>query len=521
MVSGIRSFRIVFGILIFGHVLLMLWIRLYPFTDVPNHLAAATILRYYGESAPFQQYFFIRPLFGPNVLHLLFCSLKIFPSVELANRIYFVLYVILLPLSTWLVIRKIGGNPWFALLSFLLIYDFCVHSGNVGFIMAVPFMLLLFGFTLDYLQKPTLLNGLQAAAMMVLIFLAHGMATQFALALFVLLCLWNRRNDLRKLPATLWPVVPLAVFNLIWWNLFNESNQGRSIFGFLQGYYRDEFLQTYVQRKVLFNLPNFHLLDGAWGNHVSQAFSLLIIGAALAVSAARWRDLRARFRDPRVAGVLILGAAARGAYLLLPNRVPDCLYVYQRFASLIFLSLILLGSLLQAGTVKPLRNALVVLACLVHLGLWSQYMWAFNREAASFTPELFASLPQDKTVAGLIAQDRFRGWSVYRQFPNYFIIWKKGVATTRIVDYSFGYIRRKVDLDRFPHYSEWEDHNFHYDGRYSHFDYYLTHGVLPDYVTASWGKLPPLKARGPWSVFKAAEARPPDLAEGHDLMGHH
>jgi hypothetical protein len=504
-----RIFAFVFTLLLALHAYLMLATRLYPFIDVPNHMAAATILRYYHESVSFQHYFALRHLVGPNVLHLIFCSLPIFPSVEFANRLFFMFYVILLPVATLLVIRKLGGNVWFSLLSFLLLYDFTAHSGNVGFSIAIPLFLFFFYFTVNYLQRPTFGNGLAAAAMMLLIFAAHGMASQFAPGIFVLICLWQWRRNLRQFLFALWPALPLILINLIWWNFYNESNNGQSIFIFLRDYYRDEFFQDYWGRKMLLNLPNFHLLEGVLGTRLSQYFSLVIIATALFVAKSRWRTLRGQWADLRVASVLILLGASLAAYALLPDRIPDCLYVYQRFPVYIFLALILLGSLLNVGGIRWGKAALIILTCLFHFVLWSGNLRDFNQENADFTPGLFADIPAGSTLGGLMCDNKFRGWAAYRQFPNYYIIWNKEVVATRIVDYSFGYIRRNVSPEKLPKYAEWAVDDGTYDGINLNFNYYLVHGPVPDYVNDDLNRCRLVKSAGPWSIYEVNKPTQP------------
>ena len=118
-------FYLLFGALILLHVVLMWSARLYPFTDVPNHLGLATVYRHYDEpSNHFNELYALNLSLKPNTLHLYFVSLRIFPSVEFGNKVFYCLYVILFPLSMLFAIRRFGGNPWFAFLSFLFLYNY-------------------------------------------------------------------------------------------------------------------------------------------------------------------------------------------------------------------------------------------------------------------------------------------------------------------------------------------------------------------------------------------------------------
>ena len=69
------------------HLLLVGNVRIYPFVDVPNHLALANIYRYYGQPTnQFAQFYNLNTFLKPNTFHLFFCGSKIFPSVEFGNK---------------------------------------------------------------------------------------------------------------------------------------------------------------------------------------------------------------------------------------------------------------------------------------------------------------------------------------------------------------------------------------------------------------------------------------------------
>jgi hypothetical protein len=142
------------------HLLLVSTIRIYPFLDTPNHLAIATIYRYYGETTnQFADYYTIDTFLKPNVFHLFFCGSKLFPTVEFANKVFYCLYVVLFPLSILIAIKKIGGNKCFSLLSFLFLYNINVLYGFNGFIIALPFVMFTFCLMLYYIENKTLLKG--------------------------------------------------------------------------------------------------------------------------------------------------------------------------------------------------------------------------------------------------------------------------------------------------------------------------------------------------------------------------
>jgi hypothetical protein len=159
--------------------------RLYPFVDIPNHLAQATIIKSHGElTNKFDQYYSVDMFLKPNVFYLFFCTSKIFPSVEFANKIFYCVYVVLFPLSVFMVIKKIGGNPWFALLSFLFIYNYSVCYGFVGYTIAIPFVILIFYFILGDFEDDKAWKNILLSSLFVLLFFIHALAAIFSLLIF-------------------------------------------------------------------------------------------------------------------------------------------------------------------------------------------------------------------------------------------------------------------------------------------------------------------------------------------------
>jgi hypothetical protein len=483
---------------------LMLSQRLYPFVDLPNHLAASTILRYADQDTPLNDWYTIRPLFGTNILHLIFCSLDLFPSVEFANRIYYAIYALLLPLGMYLVIRQAGGNPWYSLLAFPLLFNFNVTYGFSGFTLAIALFLLTLFFTLRYLQNRAWMDRLALMALFILIFFAHGMTTQYAIGVYGLLCLVRHWRQPAKLAGDALLVLPLVALNLVWWNFFHVASEPWDLKSFLADYYRNHYFQSLPDRKMLFNLPNIYLFEGRAGSLISWSLSLVLLGLCLA-SLRRMKALWSRRADLAVNAVLVFLAFAAFCYLALPDHIPDALFLYQRLHIFLFFGMILAGSLLHAGKIGPGRAAVITALVAIHFGLWADLFRDFDRENRGFTPEFFATDDNGRALAGLIAENQFRGWPAYRQFPNFYTIWKQGPATSRNVDYAFGYIRRKVSVDRLPAYSEWSAQDGAYDGRYKNFDYFLLRGDPPDYVRQYLADYQVVKTAEPWTLWGRTE----------------
>ncbi len=138
-----KLFPAIFAAFVLLHLGLLATQRLYPFVDLPNHLASATIVReIHDPSSELSRYYGVEKFPQPNTMFPYYCRLEIFPSVEIATRAFFCLYAILLPVAVLLIVRKAGGNQWFSLLSFPLLYNVNVTWGFVGFLFSIPLVLL-------------------------------------------------------------------------------------------------------------------------------------------------------------------------------------------------------------------------------------------------------------------------------------------------------------------------------------------------------------------------------------------
>lgn len=496
-----KVFYTIFVTLICLHAILIVTTRLYPFIDLPNHLTEATIYRYYGdESNRFSSYFALDLFLKPNTFHTLFCSLPVFGSVETANRGFFVLYVILLPVSMLLLIGKLGGNRWFSLLSFLLVYNLNVSWGFVGFVFAVPLALLFMHAAIDFIERGLWGAGLAAAMLLVLIFFVHVLAALFSMLVFLVYCLRSGKPPIRIIERCA-ALAPAAALILFWWNAEGAAYRGRGLESFLGDYYAHRFFQTFPDRLALLYQDNRHLFAGDWGVAAGIVFSLCIIAPVLAaVVLGRMRGRSERLRPGRPA--LVFFCCSLACVLLLPREIPQQAFLYERFLPVLFLSAILLGGCLMPGGLRRAAVIGICAVCVIHCSLWAEYFHDFNRENRSFTAEFMPPAGDGRIMAGIIADYMYRGLPVYIHFPSYYIVWRRGIATTRIVDYRFGSVRRAVDADELPPYLEWAGKFKRYDNRYWNMDYILIRGDFPVHMFDDLANFTPVRTAGGWSLYE-------------------
>jgi uncharacterized membrane protein YhaH (DUF805 family) len=511
-----RLFTALFVGMIALHVALLLSARLYPFTDIPDHLAAATIIRHTGEpSNRFAEYYRVDTFMKPNTFHVAFSSLAIFPSVELANRIFFALYAALLPLSVLAAIRKLGGNPWFAFLSFLLVYNYSVSWGFAGFALAIPLVIFFCTFfVLDARGAAGSPRIMGAAGALALLYFVHVLAAMFCLLVLALGAVVparrapvepgespRRARAARALGGVILAAIPLVVLVAAWWRSEARGYAGPGIFSFLRGYYGGAFIHAFTGRWSLLILDNYHLFNGAAGYAIAALFSLAVLGPAAALSFRR----RPEAGGTQGAAVLPLGLGAVLCSVLLPNELPLQSILYERFSVFVFLALVIYCGARAHTVLRRAGVAALVAVSILHYALWANYIFDFNRENAGFDKAFLRPAASGKNLAGLIYDYTYRGRPIYLHFPSYYIVWEKGVATANVTDYRFGPVRR-ARLPGLPRYLEWVGKRDNYDGRYRDMDYILMRGTAPGSAAAT--------STGAPGSTAAAEEIPPEAMPG-------
>jgi hypothetical protein len=503
--AGTRLFAVVFLLLTGLQLFLMATVRLYPFLDTPNHLAIATIYRYYGNAAnQFARYYAIDTFLKPNVFHLFFCGSKLFPSVEFASRVFYCLYVMLFPLSILLVIKKIGGNQWFSLLSFLFLYNINVLYGFNGFIIAIPFVMFTFCTMLYHLENRTMLNGLILSALLVLIFFMHVLAALFALLIVCGCSFVAGRRSFSGVVKDCLPAAPLLILIAAWWWRDSLQYQGPSLAGFLLKYYTGEYFKTMYLRGGFLIFDNFGLQEGIPGYAIALLFSLFAIAlVALAVYPYNGIPKNAA-KNGHVKTLSTFMICSAAVFSLIPENLPGYSFLFERFSVFMFIALILLGSVLYSKSLKKAVSGAICVMCFLHFLLWADYFREFNKENQIFNKEFFSAISNDKRLAGLMYDFRFRGRSVYENFADYFVVWQQGITNTRVIDDRSFPIQRKMTKKILPPAIDWSGKYDSYDGSYSSMEYILVRGGLSPKAQHYMQGFNVARQAGPWALYERA-----------------
>jgi hypothetical protein len=483
--------------------------RLYPFLDTPNHLALAGIYKSYGEPGNQLETFFSLKMFPrPNVFHTVFCGSHLFPDIEVANKVFYLLYTVLFVSAVLLLIVRCRGNLWYGLLAFLFLYNINVCYGFTGFTIALPAVLLLLYCIINYIEKRSFPAAMMIAAVLPGIFFMHAMVFLFAVVVYVMCVFFDmyRLGTWRRLFVHLGICIPGVVLFLIWYISDSREYSGPSIVQSLLHYYRHSFLSSFWQRGAFMIHDNFRLSGTLVGYVIAAAFSLVALFYAVLPTLKRQVHKEA---IPSVGFycICIFLACSIACTLFMPEVLPGYSFLYQRFSVLVFLGVIVVGSIVAPKDLSVFLKTGLCAIVVLHALVWFQCFRAFDIENEGFDKTFFSACTTGDVVGGLIYDYRFRNVSVYDNCPDYYAAWTNGVSTTRLADDRSFVIRRRVGTDVLPEYIYWlgKGGSRQYDGRYANLDYLLVRGDIPAQAQEMLQHFTVVNQRGAWLLYANRE----------------
>ncbi len=490
-----------FGIL--GASLSNLWrLTLYPFPDLPNHLAEAYLYRQLANPVDslHQYYHMVVTPLTTATIHLYFCSL--FSDVELGNRIFYSVYMLLLPICSLLLIRSAGGNRWFGLLSFLFIYNFSLVEGFSAFSMGIALVVLDMLVLAKFLTTPSPLWTLALALVGVLLFYAHAVLLLFSCLAVLVILLSGQGISIRSRLLAIAALVPAFSLLIVWFIQFRTEGSEQPMLSFLASYYRADYFSTLGNRLVGLLYDNKQIAGRPTGHLLALLFAApLLIGFIASGAREKFRNLLHQDTGARHVS-LVFFVLAGLCYLLLPDHLPGWWFLYQRFSVFLFLGLIWILSWLVPPAFIKSAQILTVLLVIGHTLLWFQYFSAFNGIAKPFRTLLYHA-PQSSglTLSAIIDEYDFRGSPILNHFQNYQLIWNHGAVPSAITDYRFKLVERLPGL---PPYQEWI-HNDSYTNlvnNYAGEELMLVHGTGPQEFIQQDDRYRLLGSQAGWELFR-------------------
>jgi hypothetical protein len=130
-------------------------------------------------------------------------------------------------------------------------------------------------------------------------------------------------------------------------------------------------------------------------------------------------------------------------------------------------------------------------------------MIGFQKENVNFTKESIARYVDGETMGGLMYDYEYRGTDSYIHFPQYFILWDKGISTSFWIDDRFGRIGRKADYEMLPRYEPWiGKFKTPYNNEYKNLDMILIHGAIPEWDKHCFDESRLVDIGSNWYIYK-------------------
>ncbi len=502
-VSKARIEKSVFQVLLvylIAHSVLLLAIPLLPFIDLPNHLAEATIFKYFNDpESPISKYYTPIPWFYPNTFHAVFSSL--FPSVELGNKFFHILYILFLQAGLFLVIRRLNGNQWYGLLGLVYTYNYNLTFGFVGFAISIPVLLLLMYFILLDFEQEKLKWKVLIGITLLFLYSMHAQNALLGLLIYGVMLLVRYWPNLGKAVVTGVPVaLPLVALIVTWWVLKEDPEKGGT-FEFLVDYYQNRYLPTVISRFNVISWDGYSLFARPAGRIAGTLFSATLIVPIIYFRA--WKmDFRKllssrEFRYPAI-GLLV----SLGCYFLLPDELPGQSPLYQRFCTMVMLFAVIVFSVWMRDYESRFLRVFTIGVLVIYSTLWGEYLINFNRINDGFNASFFPDGDKEARISGVIWENDYRDRKVYIHFQNYFVVWKKGVASSKIIDYRFGIVRRVAPESVVPFYHEYAIPEYTDEYYYHYIEYLLAREPETPITTQYFPTFEKIREQDGWTLYR-------------------
>lgn len=496
-----KFFFIYFLSIIILNALILISIRLYPFIDLPFRLAVATIYKYYNNTDYlFSEYYLIPSIFKSNIFYTLFVTNSIFGNIELGNRVFYIVYLILFPLSVYFLIKYIKGNTWYALLSFLFIYNHNCHWGFADYMFSVPIIIFGLIFLIQQFEGYKLYYAPLNFLLIIFIFFIHFQASLFFLLIFLILNILYFKNQIKYSVLNILSILAIAFLMYVVYKL-DSSDAYIDLKDYLINYYTNYYPLGLLKRiQIIFINDNYHWAEEPIGSIIASLVSVILFLPFLMklINEKKFPfKLNKELYSDFILKIFIIVSIA--LYFILPEDMPGQNIIYQRFSIFIWLGIIALFSKIEMreNEFRKFKTILIIFILFFNLMI-IEYFISFNKTTKDFTPEIFNGLKNTDKVFGLFFDPYYRGRPIFIHYHNYYNVWNKSISGG-FVDYRFSFIKRKTDLNRLPAHNPWAGNLESYNDEYTDVEYLLCRTEEMD-IKINDFKL--FRCSGPWLLFK-------------------
>ncbi len=408
---------------------LPVWLpHLPPMVDLPQHAAQISLYLNMGKADfPFSEQFQVN-WFTPYLLGYALIALAT-PLLGIVAACKLVVWLALagFALSTRFLLRQTGADPYWAWLTFPVLYGFTYQWGLLNFLVAAPIGMVFLGLVWKQQARPDWRASLLNAVLLYLLFFSHALI--MALFSMIAAAYWLASAPrLRDLIKCAWPMLALAPAVLVW--LFLASKHpvtnapvewDLSWINTSDGYY--DYFAHWTNR----NEPGWGRVTGfiprLLGVRPEIVFTLLGIALFALPFLAGGRITRSRARWlPLLCIVLLL--------LLLPSFLFGNVYTFQRFT---FLAMPLFLVVMDAGkSMSRAQRTLRMIAPVVAFG-WVAFMannaLQFNKDGAGFEDILSKMEPGKRALSLVFETDDSHSIApTFLHFPAWYSARRSGVS---------------------------------------------------------------------------------------------
>lgn len=427
-------------------------VRDLPMVDLPQHAAQLTVWLNFGNPEYHADQF---------VLNLRTPYLLAYGVARLLAPAFGVL--VALKLVIWLAIvgqmlglhglcKRLGHDPWLALLGLPLALGFTFLFGFVSYIVALPFFYLCVGLAASYAARPSLRDGAWLVASLLAVLISHGFAFAQTL-LFVVPLLVFGKGPLRARALPL--LIPL--FAAAAWLMPGPAARRLGV---------DVWEPSF---KRLLSLPGMLLGSSEKDVRASCFGLLLIVLLGFAVGP-----------PVRALGRLLPGAATFLGFCGFPEMYRGYPLLWPRFAALMVPAVLLVFQPRKSATrrVMRARRAMLLAAVAAWAGIFALRLTRFNRETPDFH-KVADALPRGLRMRPIVfdaESQAFPDLPVFTHLPAYYFVAKGGTQGYSFAIYPSSAIVYREGFNAKMHSGEeWDPEAFRIEAELPDYDCFLVH----------------------------------------------